>query len=72
MPCVSFPAVRTEVAKPFCSSDSPVVAGAFRPPTTMNLLSALDAPAAEEPNDVAKATTEDAKEHDQQTSENTR
>jgi jasmonate ZIM domain-containing protein len=38
----------------------------------MNLLSALDAPAAEEPNDAAKATTEDAKEHDQQTSENTR
>jgi jasmonate ZIM domain-containing protein len=38
----------------------------------MNLLSALDAPAAEEPNDVATATTEDAKEHDQQTGENTR
>ncbi|RCV11827.1 hypothetical protein SETIT_2G217500v2 [Setaria italica] len=50
----------------------PDAAGAFRPPTTMNLLSALDAPAAEEPNDAAKATTEEAKEHDQQTGENPR
>ncbi|KAL6846505.1 hypothetical protein ACP4OV_023953 [Aristida adscensionis] len=33
----------------------PPAAGAFRPPTTMNLLSALDAPA-EEPNDAAKTT----------------
>ncbi|CAL5074126.1 unnamed protein product [Urochloa decumbens] len=49
-------------------------AGAFRPPTTMNLLSALDAPAAEEPNDdaAAKATAEEAKEHDQQAGENPR
>ncbi|KAF8695397.1 hypothetical protein HU200_037630 [Digitaria exilis] len=49
-----------------------VVAGAFRPPTTMNLLSALDAPAAEQPNDAAKATTEEPKEHDQRTGENQR
>ncbi|CAN6204566.1 unnamed protein product [Urochloa humidicola] len=49
----------------------PPAAGAFRPPTTMNLLSALDAPAAEEPNDdAAKASTEEAKEHDQQAGEN--
>ncbi|OEL30702.1 Protein TIFY 10c [Dichanthelium oligosanthes] len=50
----------------------PAAAGAFRPPTTMNLLSALDAPAAEEPNDAAKATTEEAKGHDQMTAENPR
>ncbi|PAN12600.1 hypothetical protein PAHAL_2G276700 [Panicum hallii] len=48
----------------------PAPAGAFRPPTTMNLLSALDAPAAEEPNDAAKATPEEADGHDQQTAEN--
>ncbi|CAL5088161.1 unnamed protein product [Urochloa decumbens] len=51
----------------------PSSAGAFRPPTTMNLLSTLDAPAAEEPNgDAAKATAEEAKEHDQQAGENPR
>ncbi|PAN12602.1 hypothetical protein PAHAL_2G276700 [Panicum hallii] len=50
----------------------PAPAGAFRPPTTMNLLSALDAPAAEEPNDAAKATPEEADGHDQQTAENPR
>ncbi|KAF8657813.1 hypothetical protein HU200_059975 [Digitaria exilis] len=50
----------------------PPAAGAFRPPTTMNLLSALDAPAAEQPNDAAKATTEEPKEHDQRTGENQR
>ncbi|PUZ70837.1 hypothetical protein GQ55_2G267500 [Panicum hallii var. hallii] len=50
----------------------PAPAGAFRPPTTMNLLSALDAPAAEEPNDAAKATPEEAEGHDQQTAENPR
>ncbi|CAN6217793.1 unnamed protein product [Urochloa humidicola] len=45
--------------------------GAFRPATTMNLLSALDAPAAEEPNnDAAKATAEEAKEYDQLAGEN--
>ncbi|KAL6655507.1 hypothetical protein ACP70R_006333 [Stipagrostis hirtigluma subsp. patula] len=35
----------------------PPAAGAFRPPTTMNLLSALDAPA-EETNDAAKTTVD--------------
>ncbi|XP_062194257.1 protein TIFY 10c-like [Phragmites australis] len=35
----------------------PAAAGVFRPPTTMNLLSALDAPA-EEPNEEAKTTVE--------------
>uniref|UniRef100_A0A0A9AZF1 Protein TIFY n=1 Tax=Arundo donax TaxID=35708 RepID=A0A0A9AZF1_ARUDO len=35
----------------------PASAGVYRPPTTMNLLSALDAPA-EEPNEEAKATAE--------------
>ncbi|CAN6182416.1 unnamed protein product [Urochloa humidicola] len=47
--------------------------GGSRPATTMNLLSALDAPAAGEPNDVAKATTGEAKavkEHEQQVGEN--
>ncbi|RLN33121.1 protein TIFY 10A [Panicum miliaceum] len=48
-------------------------AGAFRPPTTMNLLSALDAPpAAEEPNDAAKATSEEAEGHGQPAAENPR
>ncbi|CAN6196065.1 unnamed protein product [Urochloa humidicola] len=46
-------------------------AGAFRPATTMNLLSTLDAPAAEEPNnDAAKATAEEAKEYDQLAGQN--
>ncbi|CAD6219082.1 unnamed protein product [Miscanthus lutarioriparius] len=51
---------------------SPIVvagAGAFRPPTTMNLLSALDAPA-EEPNE--KATTGEPKDHDKRTCVNPR
>jgi jasmonate ZIM domain-containing protein len=38
----------------------------------MNLLSALDAPAAEEPNDEAKATPEEAGGHEQQTAGNPR
>ena len=51
----------------------PPAAAAFQPPTTMNLLSALDAPAAEGPNDAAKATPpEKAEGHDQKTAENTR
>ncbi|XP_039817421.1 protein TIFY 10c-like isoform X5 [Panicum virgatum] len=51
----------------------PPAAAAFRPPTTMNLLSALDAPAAEGPNDAAKATPpEEAEGHDQKTAENPR
>lgn len=40
-------------------------AGAFRPPTTMNLLSALDAPPAEEPSE--KATTGETKDRDKRT-----
>lgn len=44
-------------------------AGAFRPPTTMNLLSALDAPA-EEPHE--KATAGEPKDHDKRTAGNPR
>ncbi|XP_066382780.1 protein TIFY 10c-like isoform X2 [Miscanthus floridulus] len=46
-------------------------AGALRPPTTMNLLSALDAPA-EEPSDAAKATIGEPKDHDKRTAGNPR
>ncbi|XP_066382779.1 protein TIFY 10c-like isoform X1 [Miscanthus floridulus] len=59
---------------PAPAADSPIVvagAGALRPPTTMNLLSALDAPA-EEPSDAAKATIGEPKDHDKRTAGNPR
>jgi len=47
-------------------------AGGFRPPTTMNLLSALDAPAEEPTSDAAKATVEEPKDHHKSTAGNPR
>lgn len=47
-------------------------AGAFRPPTTMNLLSVLDAPAEEPNNDAAEATIGEPKDHDKRTAGNPR